>query len=162
MPILKKDKKMTSDYISLTDIFNNSKCENRKKPALFIRRFREFLGHEIIVKSGRYYGGTWASPRITEYYKKWIIDDSNDLLDIRTHCQKESAALATIEQIKGVTLNRQFAVLGYRIDGYDESNNIAYEIDESHHNTPQNMMLDNIRQKEIISVLKCEFIRIKV
>ena len=76
---------------------------------------------------------------------------------------REKTALATIEQLQGVKLIRQYPVLGkYRIDGYDPVNNIAYEIDEEQHFTPKHMQADRIREREIKAVLGCEFVRIRV
>lgn len=78
-------------------------------------------------------------------------------------CAREKAAIKTIEQLQGVKLIRQYPVLGkYRIDGYDPVNNIAYEIDEDHHFTPQQMNADRIREEEIKAALGCEFVRIYV
>ncbi|EKP1503066.1 hypothetical protein ACVV2V_002664 [Escherichia coli] len=77
-------------------------------------------------------------------------------------CQ-ELIALTTIEQLQGVKLIRQYSVLGkYHIDGYDPVNNIAYEIDEKYHFTPQQMEADRIREREIKAALGCEFVRIHV
>lgn len=75
---------------------------------------------------------------------------------------QEEAALKTIEQLLGVTLLRQFSILGgkYRIDGYDAENNVAYEIDEPHHS--QQVDADLERQAEIEMLLGCTFKRIKL
>ena len=82
---------------------------------------------------------------------------------IRNNGIREMTALTTIEQLLGVRLIRQYRVLGkYRIDGYDPVNNIAYEIDEDQHFTPQHMEADRIREKEISAVLGCKFVRIRV
>lgn len=82
---------------------------------------------------------------------------------IRKNGIREKAALDTIEQLLGIKLVRQYSVLGrYRIDGYDSVNNVAYEIDEEQHFTPQHMDADRIREKNIKDVLGCEFVRIRV
>lgn len=78
---------------------------------------------------------------------------------------KEPIALATIEQIKGVKLDRQYVVekpCGKRffIDGYDSINNIAYEIDEEYHAYQQKE--DCEREQFIREHLGCEFVRIKI
>lgn len=73
---------------------------------------------------------------------------------------REKAALATVEQILGVSLLRQFSVGQYRVDGYDKENNIVYEIDEDHHNF--NKEKDTERQSQIEAQLNCKFVRIKV
>lgn len=53
--------------------------------------------------------------------------------------------------------------LGYFVDGYDIDNNIVYEWDEKHHFKVNGDILDKdiLRQDEIVSLLKCQFIRIK-
>jgi very-short-patch-repair endonuclease len=73
---------------------------------------------------------------------------------------KELAALATIEQLLGVTLHRQYQVGSYRIDGYDKENNVAYEIDEGAHKYAAGE--DAIRERIIKAQLGCRFVRIKV
>jgi len=50
-------------------------------------------------------------------------------------------------------------VIGYFIDGYDEENNIAYEVDEKYHLGRKEE--DKIRQERIVNKLKCKFIRIE-
>ncbi|HAY0539077.1 TPA: hypothetical protein JS341_001719 [Escherichia coli] len=104
---------------------------------------------------------------ITGYRSVFIV--SSDVIDLFKNrsiaLQRccENVSLKTIEQIKGIKLLRQYSVCGkYRIDGYDPVNNVAYEIDERHHFTPQQMDADRIREEEIKAVLGCEFIRIRV
>lgn len=82
---------------------------------------------------------------------------------VRKNGIREKAALDTIEQLLGVKLKRQYRVLGkYKIDGYDPVNNVAYEIDEEQHFTPQHIQADRVREKEIFNELGCKFVRIKV
>ena len=152
---------MNECFVSLTDLHVKSGGENKKKPGLFIRRFSELLGDEIIVRVGRHGGGTWASPRIAEYYEKWVGEYCEEF-KLRSFCQKESAALSTIEQLLSIKLNRQFLVGAYRVDGYDEINNVAYEIDENYHKKTQQRIKDKDREREIKRVLNCSFVRIKV
>ena len=72
----------------------------------------------------------------------------------------EYGALAAIEQVLNTPLIRQFKVGDYRIDGYDPENNIAYEIDEPHHNFQVD---EDLKREEFIkSKLGCEFKRIKL
>lgn len=87
-----------------------------------------------------------------------------DIVDqkIRKNGIREKAALDTIEQLVGVKLKRQYRVGEYRIDGYDPINNVAYEIDEEQHFTPQHMQADRVREKKIFNKLGCKFVRIKV
>lgn len=76
------------------------------------------------------------------------------------HRLQEEAALKTIEQLLGIQLIRQFAVLTYRVDGYDPERNVAYEIDEPEHKGKESE--DAARQQEIAEVLGCTFVRIKL
>ena len=73
---------------------------------------------------------------------------------------QESVALTTIEQLLGVTITRQFRVGRYRIDGYDEANLVAYEIDGPDHRYRTEQ--DAIRQAVIEKELGCRFVRIEV
>ncbi|AQW17631.1 DUF559 domain-containing protein [Escherichia coli] len=73
----------------------------------------------------------------------------------------EHAGLTMYEKIKGVELIRQYPVNvagnKYYIDGYDPVNNVAVEIDESHHK--QQVKSDAIRQERIKEALGCTFFR---
>lgn len=75
---------------------------------------------------------------------------------------REDIALSVIEQLLGIELIRQFDVGGYRVDGYDAVNNIAYEIDEQQHQVHSHRLSDKIRQEYIESEIGCKFVRIKV
>jgi hypothetical protein len=76
------------------------------------------------------------------------------------HRLREESALKTIEQLLRVTLIRQFKVSSYRIDGYDPVANIAYEIDEPEHKYAR--AHDDRREKAIIRLLGCRFVRIQL
>lgn len=106
---------------------------------------------------------------VAEYFNKYgdfyETLSALDFIDkkLRKNGIREKAALDTIEQLLGVRLERQYPVLGkYRIDGYDLVNNVAYEVDEEQHFTPQHMSEDRVREKEIFNELGCKFVRIKV
>ena len=73
---------------------------------------------------------------------------------------QELAALRAISQVLDIKLTRQFKVLDFFIDGYDEANHIAYEIDEEHHK--HQIAADMERQKLIEKELGCTFVRITV
>jgi len=51
--------------------------------------------------------------------------------------------------------------LGYWVDGYDKQNNVVYEFDEKYHFSEKQQKKDKIRQKEIMDLLNCKFVRIK-
>jgi len=48
--------------------------------------------------------------------------------------------------------------LGYWVDGYDKEKNVVIEYYEKQHQQPKHKTKDLQRQKEIINLLKCEFI----
>lgn len=72
----------------------------------------------------------------------------------------ERIAITTIEQVLGVTIERQFCVLNYRVDGYCKENNTVYEIDEFHHE--RQTEFDTNRQLRIEEAIGCKFVRVKV
>lgn len=123
----------------------------------------------IVLKSKNYRFLHWLKEEVCNKFSEY-----NDLCElisslsivsekIRNNGIREKTALNTIEQLLGVRLIRQYRVLGkYRIDGYDPVNNVAYEIDEEQHFTPNHMEADRIREKDISSVLGCKFVRIRV
>lgn len=74
----------------------------------------------------------------------------------------EKIAVSTIEQLLGITLEKQYRVLNYRIDAYDTENKIAYEIDEPHHRSDAQQARDKKRQEEIEKELGCTFKRISL
>ncbi len=89
------------------------------------------------------------------------------LSEMRDNCKNmirkryEHAGLTMYEKLKGVKLIRQYPVdvagNKYFIDGYDPVNNVAVEIDESHHK--RQVKSDAIRQKRIEDYLGCKFFR---
>ncbi len=70
----------------------------------------------------------------------------------------EKKILDIIEKHDNIQIERQYRVGRRLIDGYDKENNIAYEIDESHHKYYS--VQDFLREQEIKSRLGCVFIRI--
>lgn len=74
----------------------------------------------------------------------------------------ETEILDLLETQIGYKIKRQFPIAGYFLDGYIPELRLAIEIDEKHHfHDGQLTDKDVNRQKEIISLLNCEFIRIK-
>lgn len=59
-----------------------------------------------------------------------------------------------------VSVERQYNVLGYRIDLYLPELNIAVEFDEAFHNRNSKPILDKKREIEIINKIGCTFFRI--
>jgi hypothetical protein len=53
--------------------------------------------------------------------------------------------------------------LCYWVDGYDKKNNVVIEVDEPLHYINSKLRnKDKVRQKEITSLLKCKFVRLKI
>lgn len=82
----------------------------------------------------------------------------------------EEMYLSQVEDALGYMLSRQYQVttgnvgIGnnfYYIDGYDEEQRIAYEVDESHHILKHVSEKDKERQKYLEEYLGCTFVRIK-
>jgi len=74
----------------------------------------------------------------------------------------EKEILDKLEKKHG-TIQRQYRIVGYFLDGYSENTNTAFEVDEYHHfdNEGNLSEYDIKRQREIENELQCEFIRIK-
>lgn len=73
--------------------------------------------------------------------------------------KNETEILDQIEMENGITIIRQHPVAGYFVDGYDEENNVVYEVDEFGHT--RMVEKDKEREENIINELNCEVIRIK-
>lgn len=56
---------------------------------------------------------------------------------------------------------RAICELGYFLDYYEPSQNIAIEWDENYHRKQKQKDRDELKEKEIIELLKCKFYRIK-
>lgn len=121
-------------------------------------RYRN-LNDSKVVKSKRGTGGcTWVTEKIFLRAKRHLEQENYE----KVFKQKiaEEASLKTIEQVLKVKLIRQYPCLNYFIDGYDNINNVAYEVDEAHHRPSKEG--DTQRELEIMGFLKCTFVRIKV
>ena len=74
----------------------------------------------------------------------------------------ETELLDKYEIDNNIKLKRQYSSGKYFIDGYDPINNIAVEIDETHHYIKGKLRTEDIiRQKRIEDLLGCGFVRIK-
>jgi hypothetical protein len=73
---------------------------------------------------------------------------------------RQKDCITTIEKILGKTLQKNFRVGKYKLDGYCAETNTAYEIDEPEHKYRQKE--DQIREEEIRKKLNCKFVRIKL
>lgn len=72
--------------------------------------------------------------------------------------KNEDKILDIIEKNKDIKLQRQKYVDGYFVDGYDEKNNVVYEIDEVHHKFRK--LYDKLREERIKQLMGCVFMRI--
>jgi len=70
--------------------------------------------------------------------------------------KNEQTILDNIEQQHNIKLTRQYPVIGYFLDGYDEVNNVVYEVDEKHH--LKQKVKDEQRKNNIIRELQCDFV----
>jgi len=147
------------ELVNITEIHKNNGGEVRHLPNKFTSLISP-TSDEVKTVKGRYGGGTFVSPRVAALYEEWVSCGVNR--SFRSLMDKEKAALDTIEQILNISLERQFKVCGFRVDGYDIKGNVAYEIDEGHHKTTVNYAKDARRQAKIQAEIGCEFVRIKV
>lgn len=99
----------------------------------------------------------------------YVMDEDNAQVLLGTYntlrysiAAREKDCLATIEQVLGITLEKQFSVGKYRIDGYDIANKVAYEIDEAQHKSIKHQQTDREREAYIYNVLGCTFKRITI
>ena len=69
---------------------------------------------------------------------------------------QERLCLDCLEQFTSFHIIRQKEIYGYFLDGYIKELNIAVEFDENHHNKVK----DDIRQKNIVNQLGCNFFRV--
>ena len=65
-----------------------------------------------------------------------------------------------LEMCLGYSIERQYKIDGYFLDGYCKPLKLAIEIDERYHNMRQKK--DLLRQKNIEKSLGCNFLRIEV
>jgi len=70
--------------------------------------------------------------------------------------KNETQILDNIEQQHNIKITRQYPVIGYFLDGYDEQNNVVYEVDEKHH--LKQKIKDEQRKNNIIRELQCDFV----
>lgn len=114
-----------------------------------------------------------VSARVKQYHGWRVRDlimikvkDAEMLAESMTYrsiSERESGALSAIEQLLNITLERQYSVGKFRLDGYHKESNTVYEIDEEGHFKGGKLRQECIdRQRYIESKLNCKFIRIKV
>ncbi len=107
--------------------------------------------------------------KVSQYKKQTVIDalmkkgliSSNNVYVINT--VPEIEFLCSLEEVikpLGLTLQTQYPVNEYRLDGYIKELNLAIEYDELQHSS--NQLKDSIRQQVITEELGCKFIRVSI
>jgi len=92
------------------------------------------------------YGGEWE--------KMWR---SRNVTGAINRGVNEVELLDRIEKEESITIDRGFRLLNFYPDGYCKSNNIIYEVYESHHKAKSYLERDQRRQQIIQDYLKCDF-----
>ena len=74
--------------------------------------------------------------------------------------RNEKEILDQLEFDLNISIERQFQVDGFFLDGYCKKKNIVFEVDEPHHFKPKFMEKDRLKQLYIKNKLYCTFQRI--
>jgi len=90
----------------------------------------------------------WKAPTFKRNQDEWMVG------------KNEKNILNTIEQRNNIELERQFKVGRYYIDGKDNKNNVAYEVDEPYHFCKTQQEYDRKREEKIYNMTGCKFVRI--
>ena len=94
---------------------------------------------------------------------KYIEKQRNNGLPIHPTIGKhETPILDNLEKCLGYTIERQYKVAGYFIDGYCPMLKLAIEIDEPRHLKEEHLKRDIERQTIIENTLGCQFLRINI
>jgi DNA-directed RNA polymerase subunit RPC12/RpoP len=109
------------------------------------QKFRKKLnGHVSYLMGSRKHGRRKWNPRVCSYLDKVNAELKDKGIFFR-HEKNHSAG--------------EYTCLCYFADGYDETNNIWFEYDEKHHETPNIKKKDGVRERRLIGFLKGRFIR---
>jgi len=74
----------------------------------------------------------------------------------------ETQILDVMEKILNYEILRQYRVVGFFLDGYCPTLNLAIEIDEFHHLRKVQMRKDEYRESQVKHELGCDFMRVKL
>lgn len=131
-----------------------------------MERIRKIFGNDAGRMESFYIAKSGASLRcyhLSIEQADTVISSFSSAVGHMPNGAREKVALDTIEQVLGVTLIRQYAVAGFRLDGYHKETNTAYEVDEEQHFINGKLKASCVRRQKIIErELKCKFVRIKV
>jgi len=119
-----------------------------------VRKFKETLKNR--TKEQKELTSLRRSKAITEHIRKYGLKSVSFSPMIG---RNETAALDMIEYKLDINITRQYQVLRYFVDGYDEVNNVVYEVNECYHRSSEKQMKkDEIRMNNIIKELNCGFV----
>ena len=166
MKLMNMTSAMTMTSLEVVDVINDYRDED----AVLVR-------HDDLLKKVRKLLNSTGFVATESTYKNsrnqtqpcYVMDAANAKILLNTYSTlrysksaREKDCLAAIEQVLGITLERQFSVGKYRIDGYDIANKVAYEIDEALHRSVKHQQADREREAYIYSILGCTFKRITI
>jgi hypothetical protein len=129
----------------------------------------------VITLKSRAFAKSVKGKKLTERYSKVKADRISRISRISRLKQLEKSGIKSgmsigtnekeildaIEVENSISLTRQYRVNGYFIDGYDEDNNVVYEVLEKFHRHRNPSIKDKIRKERIIASLNCNFIEIR-
>lgn len=72
--------------------------------------------------------------------------------------KNETELLDYLEKLYGILIQRDFTIMEFFPDGYCESTNTIYEVNEKHHRIPSHRKKDAQRRHMIQRELKCDFV----
>ena len=84
---------------------------------------------------------------------------NNDINILPNIGKNEKEILNYVENEIGFTIERQYKILNYFVDGYCKKLNTVFEVDEPAHNKQSEM--DELREEESFDKLKCNYLRIQ-
>ena len=166
MKLMNMTSAMTMTSLEVVAVINSLRDEGavRLPHCDLLKKIRKLLSSTGFVATE----STYVNSR-NQTQPCYVMDAANAQIMINTYSTlrysmsaREKDCLATIEQVLGITLEKQFSVGKYKIDGYDIANKVAYEIDEVQHKSVKHQQADRGREAYIYSILGCTFKRIAI
>lgn len=162
MSLAKKGIPLTFEHnknkaIAQTGLKRSQKTKHKISVALKNRIVPDEVGKKISIAKK----GVSFSEEHKNKIRASAINYLRDVRDIKFPCigRNETKILNRIEKELNINIIRQKQVLGYFVDGYDEDNNVVYEVYEKFHNKLSKK--DKARQHAIQKELQCEFVIIE-
>ena len=146
-----KGKKLSKEHI-----------ENNRKAHIGIKHtdeWKENARERMLKNPIKYWKGKKQTEETKEKRRIAMLDrlEKDGMFGIGKY---EKEILDLIEEILNIKIERQYNIIGYRLDGYCKELNLAIEVDELHHNYQSNIKKDKIRQQNIENILGCQFLRV--